>query len=143
MVWFISPINCGKTLLILFTSGIILDCSITVPVISPVLVFIPNWIVNKYVFVLAHLKYCISLVAPFNAIGNNPLANGSNVPTCPILLIPNCLLHILSTVNEVIPSGLSINNTPVIISSIQCFVTVNIVYNENQVDTIFICYNYF
>ena len=117
-------------MLISFILGITFDCSTIVPVISPVLVLIPNWIVNKYVFVLAHLKYCISFVAPFKAIGNNPLANGSNVPTCPILLIHSCFLQILSTVNEVIPSGLSINNTPVIIISIHCFMITSIFYNK-------------
>ena len=79
---------------------------------------------------LAHLKYCISFVAPFKAIGNKPLANGSNVPTCPILFTHNCFLQILSTVNEVILSGLSMNNTPVIIISIHCFVITNIFYNK-------------
>lgn len=110
--------------------GIIFDSSITSPVISPVLVFIQNWIVNKYVLILFQVKYCISLVAPFNTIGNNPLANGSKVPIWPIFFISKYFLHILSTVNEVIPSGLSINNTPVIIFSILCLVIINIFYNN-------------
>ena len=72
---------------------------------SLVSVLFPNTTVDTYSFVSLVTNSTILVALPIATI-STPSAIGSNVPVCPTFFIPNNLLIVLTTSNEVIPFSL-------------------------------------
>ncbi len=86
---------------------------------------IPNFIVAIYSLSPSN-KIDANLVASPKQIGNNPLANGSNVPVCPAFFARKICFIFCKILLLEIPIGLLNKSTP----DISCFIILLIIFKN-------------